>query len=122
MASSPLSTARVLWASLLMSIPILAVVTLQMEAGPPTPQSEFVAFMMLPNAIISVIIARFKRLPTPPQTRLIISYALAESVAIGGLMAWTMGARPLFAYGAMGLAALVHLVNFPTEDLLKRDA
>ncbi len=115
-----LRTSRFLWAAFAQTTLVFCFLTVYLEPPEgPIEIGKFAGLMLAPNALFSVLVARLTRLPIPRSTRIILAFALSESVALGGFIAHWNGATAIYIYAPIALSFLAHLANFPTASLLE---
>ncbi|MCA9490108.1 MAG: hypothetical protein KC621_09295 [Myxococcales bacterium] len=111
-------TLPIVWMSNATSIAVFAVVAMVMapiEDASPDLAIPIGLAGFLPAAG-SLLVGRAVLRELPEQTRWILRWALAEAVAIMGLMVDLMGGPGWFAAALMGLGMLLVLVQYPTRS------
>ncbi|MCB9685279.1 MAG: hypothetical protein H6735_09595 [Alphaproteobacteria bacterium] len=107
----------IVWMSIATSVAVFAVVAVvmpPMEGVQPGMAIPIGLAGLLPAAG-SLLVGRAVLLELPTQTRWIMRWALAEAVAIMGLMVDLTGGPIWFAAALMGLGMLLVLVQYPRE-------
>jgi len=119
---------RILWFAFIVTQFVFAtVLTLQTELPPPDPEqidlmTALFAALALPAAAASLIIipkiAARQRVDFLSAT--LLRFAAAESIGVFGLVLGFSGADHLRAFAFLGAAALLILIQLPTEEQLRR--
>ena len=130
----PLAVPRILWASLFAStlvyLLVLELVTLEAPAGWETLvyPLAFVAALSAAGSLVAPRLLRERARPSAGETgylyvtALMLSLALAESVAILGLVLGFLGAPAPVVVPFFAASWILMLIQFPTEEKLDRFA
>lgn len=116
--ADPMTTLRVLWASMVTSQLVLIIVTsLLPRADPPDETVALVLLLpMLSCGALSLSWGRLLAKDQPPQPRWIVRWALAEACTLMGLASWSAAGEIVPVVCSMLVGVMLVLVQWPRED------